>query len=324
MKLKLQLLRQAASLLAHGSFSKAADAMNLSQSTLSKGISELELQVGAAVFERNHSPVALTDFGRMFMQQAAELLYQAEQLERLSLVSKAQEQVFLRVCFGPYAFAALAPRVVPAFAVAHPAVQLQIDCINPARAPELLRSQLADLVIAESTVLEQESIMAELAPMPGCVFLRKKHPLFTRPKLSMSDITDCKSVQVMMLPPRILKSVLLSAAPKAKKQAIGNTPAGTINTSSADLALDIVQVTDAYTFSALGLAKSRLEQGLLRPALQEPWMHAKWSIAAAPDRAPSKVLLAFCALVKTAHGQLLQEEKLLSKKWPMHTATVSS
>ena len=322
MKLKLQLLRQAASLLAHGSFSKAADAMNLSQSTLSKGIRELELQIGADVFERNQSPVALTDFGRVFMQQAEELLYQAEQLERLSLVSKAQEQVFLRVGFGPYAFAALAPLVVPAFAAAHPAVQLQIDCINPSRGPELLRSQVTDLVIAESTALDQESIMAELAPMPGCVFLRKKHPLFTRPKLSMSDITNCKSVQVTMLPPRVLKAVLLSTAPKTKSS--GQSPAGTINTSSADLALDIVQATDAYTFSTLDLAKPRLEQGLLRPALQEPWMHAKWSIAAAPDRAPAKVLLAFCALVKTAHGQLLQEAKLLSKKWPMHTTTVSS
>ena len=324
MKLKLQLLRQAASLLAHGSFSKAADAMNLSQSTLSKGVRELELQIGADVFERNHSPVALTDFGRVFMQQAAELLYQAEQLERLSLVSKAQEQVLLRVSFGPYAFAALAPRVVPAFAVAHPAVRLQIDCINPSRGPELLRTQVADLVIAETTVLDQESILAELAPMPGCVFLRKKHPLFTRPKLSMSDITTCNSVQVTMLPPRVLKHVLQSAAPKTNKKPRDQSPAGTINTSSADLALDVVQGTDAYTFSTLGHAKPRLEQGLLRPALQEPWMYAKWSIAVAPDRAASKVLLAFCALVKTAHGQLLQEEKILSKKWPMHTPTVSS
>jgi hypothetical protein len=140
----------------------------------------------------------------------------------------------------------------------------------------------------------------------------------------MSDITTCNSVQVTMLPPRVLKHVLQSAAPKTNKKPRDQSPAGTINTSSADLALDIVQGTDAYTFSTLGHAKPRLEQGLLRPALQEPWMYAKWSIAVAPDRAASKVLLAFCALVKTAHGQLLQEEKILSKKWPMHTPTVSS
>jgi hypothetical protein len=53
-------------------------------------------------------------------------------------------------------------------------------------------------------------------------------------------------------------------------------------------------------------------------------MYAKWSIAVATDRSPSKSLLAFCALVKTAHNELLAEEKRLSKKWPVHTSNVSS
>ncbi len=323
-KLKLQLLRQAAALQAQGNFSKAAEAMSLSQSTLSKGIRELEAQVGAEIFERNQTPVALTDFGRMFMQQAAELLIQAEQLERLALVSQKQETPVLRVCFGPYAFAALAPKVVPAFAAAHPSVQLQIDFINPSKAPELLRSQATDLVIAESTVFDQESIVADLEPMPGCVVLRKGHPLLMREEIKMSDIALYPSVQVTMLPPRVLKAVVLSSAKtKAPLQRAQNTPA-TSNISSVDLAMDIVQATDAYAFSTLGLAQARFTQGLLRPALQEPWMYAKWSIAVAADRSPAKSLLAFCALVKTAHNELLAEEKRLGKKWPVHTSNLSS
>ena len=46
MKIKLHLLRQAHALKTHGSFSRAAAALNLSQPALSQGIKELEAQVG--------------------------------------------------------------------------------------------------------------------------------------------------------------------------------------------------------------------------------------------------------------------------------------
>jgi DNA-binding transcriptional LysR family regulator len=87
-KIKLHLLRQAHALKAHGSFSRAAAALNLSQPALSQGIKELEAQVGLQLFVRSRSGPELTDFGRVFMQHAEELVSGAADLEREVALAK--------------------------------------------------------------------------------------------------------------------------------------------------------------------------------------------------------------------------------------------
>ena len=119
MKIKLQLLRQAQALTAHGSFSRAAAALNLSQPALSRGIKELEEQVGLQLFLRSRSGLELSDFGRVFMQRAAELVLGAEDLEREVALARGLATGEIAVGAGPYVMATLAPVCVPAFAAAH-------------------------------------------------------------------------------------------------------------------------------------------------------------------------------------------------------------
>jgi len=324
LKLKLHLLRQARALLEQGSFSKAAEAMNLSQSTLSKGIREFEAQVGTEIFDRTTSPLTLTDFGRLFMNQAEELLHQAEALEHLADGAQSKQTAYLRICLGPYAYETLAPRVIPGFVARHPDIRLQVDSIDPVRASELLRAQAADLVICESSVLQAAETLTLLPPLQGCVLVRKGHPLESTADISMAAVSAYPSVQVTMLPPRILKSVLTSKQSVRTKRQSARTTGAPIITSSVQLALDIVQSTDAYMFATLGIARTRLEQGLLVPVLQEPWMHANWAIAHLAASSPQDSLLEFCEDISKAHQALLDEEQMLSRLWPMQGSALRS
>ncbi len=55
----------------HGSFRRAAAALNLQQSTMSRGVRILEHRVGAALFERSHAGIRPTPAGERFLEEAA-------------------------------------------------------------------------------------------------------------------------------------------------------------------------------------------------------------------------------------------------------------
>lgn len=69
--LDLRFLRYAILVAEHGSFRRAADAMNLSQSTVSRRIQLLERRVGVPLFERSRSGVRPTPAGERFIREAA-------------------------------------------------------------------------------------------------------------------------------------------------------------------------------------------------------------------------------------------------------------
>ena len=65
----LQQMRYAVAAAEHGSFRRAAEALHLRQSTLSRCIRQLEESIGMAVFERSSGGVRPTAAGRDFLRK---------------------------------------------------------------------------------------------------------------------------------------------------------------------------------------------------------------------------------------------------------------
>ena len=314
MKVKLQLLRQARALTVHGSFSRAAAALNLSQPALSRGIKELEDQVGLQLFVRNRNSLELTDFGRVFMEHATDLILGAEDLEREVALARGLATGDLSVGAGPYVMATLAPVCVPAFAAAHPGVRLRVTTDSPSTLGRLVRTRTLDLCVAEDTILEadeQLELVSRLAPLPGHLIVRKGHPLEGKPGVSMADALQYPFAQVIMLPPRVLKPILASnrsAAPRAQVQPV---PFPAIECPTLELATKIVGKSDAFTFATLGMVRAEFERGEIVPLLHEPWMHSSWSVAKLRKRTMSPAMTAFVQELERAHGEVLREEARL-------------
>ena len=55
-------------------FSRAAESLYVSQSALSKQISELEQELGVALFDRDRRSVALTSAGQLLLPEAKDIL----------------------------------------------------------------------------------------------------------------------------------------------------------------------------------------------------------------------------------------------------------
>ncbi len=107
-------------------FKKAADMCFVSQSALSTAISELEKQLDIQIFERDNKKVLVTPLGEQFLQKAAQVKIDVDDLYHISQSHKG----LLNYPFsfgviptiGPY----LLPKVLPALRKQYPDSQLKI------------------------------------------------------------------------------------------------------------------------------------------------------------------------------------------------------
>lgn len=119
-----------------GNFVRAADALGLTQSGVSRAVARLEARVGVRLLDRTPRAVSLTDEGRRFHAQVAPLLAGLEEAASDAGQSSHAVRGRLRVNVDPwFARLLLAPRL-PAFLAAHPQLSLEL----------LVRDTLGDLV----------------------------------------------------------------------------------------------------------------------------------------------------------------------------------
>ncbi|MEI7443612.1 MAG: LysR substrate-binding domain-containing protein [Burkholderiales bacterium] len=310
MDIDFRLLRQAVALAEHRSFSRAAEALEISQPSLSRGIKELEARVGLPLFDRRRSGHAPTDFGRVFLEHAGHLLAGADDLDREVAQARGLVAGGLSIGFGAYAAELLAPACASRFAAANPGIRLRVRHEVPIAMPRLLRSRALDLAVGESSVLADDDAVEEiasLAPVQGHAIVRAGHPLTRRSRPTVGDLLAYPYAQVVMLPPRVLRPILAARG----SAATSTFPA--VECASVGMATRIVASSDAFTFASLGMIRTELRDGRLVPILRADWMRTAWSVVRLRGRIPSAAARDMVDVIRQAHDALLREEAALRR-----------
>jgi LysR family hydrogen peroxide-inducible transcriptional activator len=131
----------------HGHFGRAADASNVSQSTLSAGIRELESLLGVTLVERSRRVVRFTPLGNAVVAKAHRLLREAEELSDLVQASGKPLAGELRMSVIPTIAPFLLPKILPRLRRERPALKLFLREETSGDAVESLHHGRADCVL---------------------------------------------------------------------------------------------------------------------------------------------------------------------------------
>ena len=131
----------------HGHFGRAAEAMFVSQSTMSAGIRELESLLGVTLVERSRRVVRFTPLGNAVVAKAHRLLREAEELSDLVQASGKPLSGELRMSVIPTIAPFLLPRMLPRLRKERPQLKLYLREETSGDAVESLHHGRADCVL---------------------------------------------------------------------------------------------------------------------------------------------------------------------------------
>ncbi|HEX4181086.1 MAG TPA: LysR substrate-binding domain-containing protein [Caulobacteraceae bacterium] len=145
--LEFDLLRAFIAVAECGGFRRAADRLNLTQSTVSQRIKRLELESGRPLFHRTTREVALTDDGEMLLGDARRLI-QLEEAARLRIAAPRLSGLVRLGAVEEVASSSLPP-ALGRFARLHPNVRLEVLVGVSAELIEQLDIGALDVVLAK-------------------------------------------------------------------------------------------------------------------------------------------------------------------------------
>lgn len=146
--MRLQHLRSLAAIVQHGSFTRAAEHLYLSQPSLSHQIRHLERELAVELLVRGNGAVRLTAVGEQLFPRILRILAEVDTVERHAEELRDAAAGKLSVALVPVASEVLMPEILPAFTAAYPGVALEVSEIGSEAAAEAVRRGRADLGIA--------------------------------------------------------------------------------------------------------------------------------------------------------------------------------
>ena len=175
--MNLKQFRYVLTLADEGSFSRAAETLNIKQPSLSQYIKKVEKEVGMELFDRSGGDVRLTDAGRAYIDIGRKMLDLEHQLEgRFSdLASFKSGSIVIGI--SAHRSVALMPPIVSAFKSLYPGITLRIVERYRAELVEAAEHGEFDLVITTlpvdtalftyETLFVEENVVASKKPLPS-------------------------------------------------------------------------------------------------------------------------------------------------------------
>ncbi len=127
-----------------GGFTRAAEALGLPTSSISRSVAKLEEDLGITLLERTTRKVALTDAGRAFFERARDALVGLEEANSLALDAAQEAHGVVRIAV-PTEFGATSGTLFATFLLEHPRIRVEVTLTN--RGAELV-GDLVDIAVA--------------------------------------------------------------------------------------------------------------------------------------------------------------------------------
>lgn len=124
--MELRQLRYFVAVAREQNFTRAAEQLNIAQPPLSRQIRQLEHEVGVRLIERGSRPVRLTEPGKLFYDQAAQVLEHVERMTEMARQLSETARTRLGIGFVSSTLYGHLPEVIRRYRAARPEVEIAV------------------------------------------------------------------------------------------------------------------------------------------------------------------------------------------------------
>jgi DNA-binding transcriptional LysR family regulator len=249
-----------------GSIRRAAERLNVASSAVNRQILKLEREIGAELFERRRSGVALTAAGDSLLRHVRETLTDFDRT-RAEIASAAGAVTgHVRIISLESLVVRFMPEVIGELAAAHPGLTLSVIVVDPGQTIDELRSGRVDFgVLFVDRRHRDVEVQHSFETSIGAV-MRPDHPLARRKSVTL---TECAAYPVLTLHDRWLIDAI-TATEFAKSGASFNTRI--ISNSIDFMRQTILAGLGVGFFTPVGFIDEIRRGELVHVPLAEPWL----------------------------------------------------
>ena len=175
-----------------GSFSRAAEAMHVTQPVLSRRIRAMEARLGVSLFARTTRSVSLTPEGRVVLRHAQKILSSVQNLN-LEISELKGSRLTIRLGYGSNAEFEMLTQLVEALHGSHPEVEIRIHRTGMM---EALHQGLLDAALLMQCEADGQDWLSAL-PLDDSglsCFFRRGDPLANSASVSLDAIRDARFI----------------------------------------------------------------------------------------------------------------------------------
>ena len=196
-------------------FGRAAAKLRIAQPTLSYQIARLEAELSATLLTRSKRHVELTDAGRLFLQEARDIVEKADRAAEFARRMGHTETPRLRLGVGYYTDQTGIAAVIRDFHARHHDIQVETRTMSvPSQLAALLDGPL-DVGFVRPPIVHPALESAILIREPLVVALPRTHALASRARVSLAELAN----EPFVLPPRDTVPVFYDTVLKACRKA---------------------------------------------------------------------------------------------------------
>ena len=170
------------------SFSEASRLLNITQSTLSQQIKQLENELGVMLFERSSHRVRLTDVGEAFLPEARHTLHAADMcIDRMNDI-RGLKAGCLNIG-STFSFIPLLKDTVLLFMKEYPDIKLNIHCHDMETLMRMVKDRALDVALSYTpTSMSPEIESHILFDNQLAVVVSEHHPLAGAERVKCADL----------------------------------------------------------------------------------------------------------------------------------------
>ena len=263
--MNLRQLEHLTALAEHGSFSRAAERLHLTQSALSRSIQSLEDELGARLLDRAGKRSTLTPLGEAVLARARRMTLEAAEIRRSVELLRQGEAGTIRVGLGSGPGALLMTPLLTHVAARHPDVRVAIARGSTALQVQQLRDRELDALVVDARRLAPapDLVIEPLVELRGGFVCRAGHPLAAQAAVTF-DALRRYPIATTPLSDDVARMLTAHYGPAADPRA-----AALICEDVGSL-LDAVRQTDAVFLGIVAAARAGIASGQLAEVRMAP------------------------------------------------------